>query len=168
MKLAAFRTVSLVAFAVAASGCGREEVVEVYAPGDVEFRWNTAFNESDDGLTAVIPLDVLVFDEVTGAPLADVAVIWSSDGAAFADADGLRAADDRCDACVWDAWRDTFVEVLPGALALPFAARTDADGLSRVHIVVDRVEPFPGGGFLPIRVDITAAGRVRSLDLFPR
>lgn len=145
----------------------------MYAPGDVEFRWNIAFNEVGDGMTAVIPLDVLVFDEVTGEPLADVAVTWSSDAASFAESDGLRAAEDGCDACVWDAWRDTFVEVLPDALALPFEARTDADGLSRVHAVIDRVEPGSGRAgsrpaFLPVRVDITAAGRVRSLDLFPR
>lgn len=147
---------------------------DVLAPGDVEFRWDPVFNEIDDGAAAIIPLDVMVFDDLTGEPLADVAVTWHADAAAFAEADAVMVGDADCESCIYDAWRDTFVEIVDGEggnegdTVVPLRTRTDADGLSRVYAVVDAVDVDPAEGFLPVRVDVRALGEERVFDLMPR
>jgi len=169
------RALAMLTLAIVATGCAPDGGVDVLATGDVEFRWDPQFNELDDGAAAIIPLDVMVFDDLTGEPLAGVAVTWHADAAAFADADAVMVGDADCDDCVYDVWRDSYVELIGSgfdegldAAVVPMRTRTDADGLSRVYAVVDAVDADPAEGFLPVRVDVHALGHERAFDLLPR
>lgn len=173
------RALALLTLTILATGCVPEGGdVDVLATGDVEFRWDPLFNEVDDGAAALIPLDVMVFDDLTGEPLAGVLVSWRADAAAFADADAVMVGEPECEACVYDAWRDAWVELVDGtdgeasweldAAVVPLHTRTDADGLSRVYAVVDAVDADRDGAFLPVHVDVQAMGQERVFDLLPR
>ncbi len=176
---------SLIGVVLAAAGCVSDaDRPEVYTPGDIEFRWDDAFNDLDDGLAAYIPLDVMVLDPSLGLPLAGVPVTWVATDAAFADPSALRVGDAACVTCTWDAWRDTFVEVSDGedgdeVAVVPFRSRTDDDGIARVYAVVDTVDEDELG-FVPVRIGVHVgamgashdqvldAASVRVLDLLPR
>lgn len=172
---------------VLALGCaqepGRLDGVELISTHAVEFGWDSAFNDPDDGLVSLVPLDVLALDGLTGEPLADVWVVWRSDQAMFADPAAVLVGDMDCDVCVWDAYGDAFVEVEDGSVQVPFATRTDLDGIARVYAVVDAVKR-DHQGFLPLEVEVeladpaeseadpwpssVSAGRVQVLSLLPR
>lgn len=151
-----------------AAACGTETAgVQVLVPGDVEFTWNDAYNDSDDGLTAVLPLDVLVYDAATGEGLADVELELASDDVFFVAADRVASGDEGCDLCLWDAYRDEYVDVDLDALDVPLWVRTDARGLARVYAVVDSLV-VDDRGFLPATVAVTLGDEERTLRLLPR
>jgi hypothetical protein len=178
--LLALLSPALAACGGASSGSSEGQLL---VPADVEFPWNDAYNEPYDGRAAIVPLDVMVYDGLTGEPVAGVDVELSSDEAEFVDADEVLRADGDagCDACVWDAYRDEYVE-LPADLAfggreLGLAGRdtgrgalivtTDAAGLVRAHAVVDAL-PVARGAFAPVAVRVRIDGDEATLRLEPR
>ena len=148
------RLARTILFALAAStaGCVAEvQGPELLVPGTLEFPWDEAYNATDDGLSAVLPLDVLVYDVVTGEPLPGAAVELSADRVAFVLADDVLPGEAGCTECTWDAYRDEYVEVVPSHDGAPWVAHADATGLVRVYAVVDAV-PEDAAGFAPITV----------------
>ena len=44
------------------------DVVRVLVPEDVDLHWDASFNGEDDGIAAVVPVDVMVYVDETGEP----------------------------------------------------------------------------------------------------
>lgn len=158
------RPVVLTALALLAGACvpSEEDGVQLLVPADLEFSWNDAYDAPDDGLAAVLPLDVMVYDAVTGEALAGVEVTLSSDVVSFVEAEAILRADLDCDDCVWDAWRDAYVELDHEAVTTPLVVTTDASGLARAHAVVDAIDGEP------VEVQVELGRRVETLNLLPR
>jgi hypothetical protein len=125
------------AFAVEDAGDGPQLLV----PDDIELHWSAAFNGTDDGRVALVPVDVMIYDGATGAPLGDVDLdVQVLAGDAYVVAPESVLPVDPTDAgapdVVWDAWRDRYfahTESRAGASR----ARTDATGLARLYLEAD-------------------------------
>ena len=161
-------TLALLVLASGMAACTSEHGgVELLVPADVEFTWDGAYNDTVDGLAAILPLDVMVYDAVTGEPVAGAAVELSSDHAAFVLAEDVWSGEAGCIDCMWDAYRDEYVELAPDAAASPFLAHTDAVGLARVYAVVDAV-PERAQGFDAVQVRAVFDAQERFVALVPR
>lgn len=112
----------------------------------VEVHWDRSFDALDDGVVALVPIDVMVYDGATGLALSDVAL----DFQALAGASVVLPADvwptdpqsETIDASVWDAWRDRYFVVDESAMSDVVRVRTDGSGLARVYVLADA---FPAG-----------------------
>lgn len=150
------------ALAALGSACASPDAgVQLLVPADVEFSWKAAYNEEGDGLAAILPVDVMVYDGESGVPIGGSWVELWSDGAALVRVDQVEPGEAWCARCLWDAYRDEFVE-LPGAGPreegvsggqAPLIVETDAAGLARVYAVVDAVD-VGADGFEPVRVRV--------------
>ncbi len=139
--------------------------VELLVPDDVEFTWNAAYDLPSDGLVALIPLDVMVYGAFDGLPTEGAVVTLSADAVGFLAAEAISAADPACVDCVWDAYRDAYVDVRAEEAAAPLEVVTDASGLARVHALVDAIG---SGGTEPIEVRVQLGEQERVLLLLPR
>lgn len=135
---------------------------QVLVPAAVDFPWDPAWDGEDDGVSAIVPLDVMVYDPASGEPIAGAAVDLRSDVALFVGPDEILPAEDGCDDCVWDAWSDQAVRVLSAPQGSPVRVRTDADGIARVYAVVDGV-----GGLDEVRVEVQHGGAYDRIRLLP-
>lgn len=174
--------------ALALAACGAEPAEpELLLPDDVDVPWEVAYNATDDGLGALVPVDVMAYDGATGEPLADVKIeVWTEDDGAVAvpveavlvyvDADGAGeqpTPDAASDPFVaWDAARDQYIafdvafDARDGG-ADPIELHTDAGGVARLYLYVDA---FPthasaetdaeaeAAAFDPIRVVVSTGG----------
>lgn len=64
---------TVLAFGVMVAGCVSEvspEGAQVLLPDATSFAWGAVYDAEDDGLVALVPLDVLVYDGFSGQPLA--------------------------------------------------------------------------------------------------
>jgi hypothetical protein len=125
---------------------------ELLLPADVPVQWDASWNDSDDGLGALVPVDVMVYDSATGAPMGDVSLTLSADhdGAWWVSTESVEVVEpDECLGCevLWDATRDQFVRVDavddPRVDGDAIELDTDPDGVARLYLVVDA---FPADG----------------------
>lgn len=131
--------------------------VDVLVPADVELQWDASFNGANDGLAAVVPVDVMVYRTESGDPVdrVEIELTTNNFGAAPLSADHVAVTEpERCDGecdLVWDAYRDRYFELGPASDDGVLRVMTDATGLARVAVVVD---VFDEGveGFEPIAV----------------
>ncbi|MEZ4236132.1 MAG: hypothetical protein R3F59_08215 [Myxococcota bacterium] len=74
----------LLATTLALAACGTEAgSPELLLPQEVHVAWEGAYNGVDDGLGALVPVDVMAYDGATGEPLGDVPVeVYTDDAAA--------------------------------------------------------------------------------------
>lgn len=153
------RTVPAVALLLAA--CGSQGEPELMVPDVVGLQWSDAYDESDDGLGAVVPVDVMVYDSASGEPLAGVALVVSSEhDGTWVLPEGALVAEDSGDVdALWDARHDRFLRLTVDADDARVGSRsitTNDDGLARVLLFVDAL---PGGprSFDDVAVVISAA-----------
>jgi len=136
------------------SGCGESVEggdAQLLVPDDVALHWDVRFNGEEDGLGALVPVELMVYESVSGEPVEGVQVKVQSehDGMVVVPLEDVVLVDSEdCDDCafLWDAWRDQYFEykfiedaVIPGATA---ELETDENGLARVYLYVDA---FPFG-----------------------
>lgn len=152
---------TLPAFALVLAACGTQGEPELMVPDVVGLQWSDAYDESDDGLGAVVPVDVMVYDSASGEPLSGVALTVSSEhDGTWVLPDGALVADDDGDVeALWDARHDRFLRLTIDADDARVGARsvvTNADGVARVLLFVDAL---PGGPrtFDDVAVVISAA-----------
>jgi hypothetical protein len=158
--------VLVAALGACASDVAASDGAQLLVPFDIEFSWNEAYNEADDGLVAVLPLDVMVYDGATGEPLfAELEV--SSVDARFLEPMQLGAGAPGCEACVWDAFRDEYVEFPRDAVGEPVTIETDADGFARLYALVD-VLPEREGLFDAVPITVALGDREEIVYLKPR
>lgn len=84
----------------ALSACASQGVAPaLLVPDSVHLRWDAAWDGDEDGLAALVPVDVMAYDAATGAPLPDVLVSLAPGDGALGDewtdvsvlrADGVR------------------------------------------------------------------------------
>lgn len=152
-------------FPLLLAACGTEpsSEAELLLPELVSVAWEDAYNAQNDGLGALVPVDVMVYDGASGEPLRDVEVqVWTDDVAAWpTSAEGVVVVSPTDPTAftstflqVWDAARDQFVAFEPvDGIDLV----TDDGGVARLYVFVDA---FPeddreDSGFGPIRVVVT-------------
>ena len=175
-----------VPFSIVAVGlvaCAADAEPELLVPDAVDVAWSDAYDGEQDGLGAVVPLDVLVYDSTTGAPLegVELAVASEHDGTWVLPSDTLTAID-ATDAdhagddplaravetleasdtlqILFDTRHDRFVTIQANPLDLrtgTTSVTTNVDGVARVLLVVDRF-PSGGEGYADVAVAVTAAG----------
>ncbi len=136
------------------SGCGEsaESDAQLLVPDDVSLHWDLRFNGEDDGLGALIPVELMVYEGLSGEPVEGVLVkVQSEDeGTVVVPIEDVALVDSEdCDDCafLWDAWRDQYFEYAFVGDELPGPAievQTDENGLARVYLYVDA---FPDNGF---------------------
>ena len=143
------------------AACGRIEP-QLLVPAGVEVPWDTSFDGVGDGLVAVIPVDVMLYDSNTGDPLADVVVevtVPEGEAGLVGENDVVAAAPEGG---VWDARRDRWVALASDRLPGTASYRTDGTGLVRLNVVVDA---FDGG---PVVVKVVASGVDEAFVVEPR
>jgi len=175
------------------TGCAEESAVRVDAasllvPDDVHIHWDETFNGERDGLGALIPVDVMVYEAGTGKPLEGIRVeLEASDSAIWVllDDDFRVVEPGVCADCpfLWDARRDQYL-ALQSELAelsswLPdpdeldlrsISLESDLDGMARAYLFVDA---FPARGtagrdFTAVSVLVSLGAVEESFELIPR
>ena len=158
--------ISVAFVALTACGVGDEasEVPQLLVPDDVEVHWDRSFNGVDDGVVALVPVDLMIYDRTTGEPLADVVIDVTalSAEAGLIEPDAVLRVDPEIQDGEWllDAWRDRWFEFVDADLgpAGSLRVRTDAWGLARVYVYADA---FPAasaaddGVFAPIPIVVS-------------
>jgi hypothetical protein len=161
---------------LALGACGEaSEEVELLLPEEVSVEWDRAYNAQDDGLGALVPVDVMVYEGATGDPLPHVQLaVWTDSVSAWpvpVDEVWLLAAGEverEMPGLVqaWDATRDQFVAFEPME---GIELRTDEGGVARLYVYVDA---FPEAGetadFEPIRVLVSMGSSEELFWLTPR
>ena len=157
------RPFAIVAVATATLvGCAEPQerlVPELLVPDEVAVEWDAQFDEAE-GVGALLPVDLMVYDANTGEPLGNMDLTVE----ALQDADHLiLLADDEvvnvepgCIDCYWDAGRDRYVGFEdPGDSLLE--VQTDPEGLARVYLWLEALPE-------PLEVEVAAP----QLDPTPR
>ncbi len=141
---------------VLASACSAspDAGVDLLVPDDVEFAWNSAYNDVGDGRLALLPLDVMVYDAVDGEPVEGVVVRIDAEEVDFVGASLVEAALPSCEACPWDAYRDEYVDLEADAVVTQLDATSDASGLVQVLAVLDHLSLEGGVGEVAVRVSL--------------
>jgi len=167
---------SLVALAMLA-GCALEESpreVQILVPEDVEVDWDVSFDGLDDGLAALVPVDVMVYRGQSGEPVAGVPLLLRGVGVGVSllpVSAVLSANVDDLAPVWWDAWRDRYVTVDAGVGAdgprRALVTHTDETGLAQVYVFIDRFEGSSEGA-RPAVVTVTGSALEESFVLRPR
>lgn len=161
-------------------GCTVEESVsgpQLLVPDEVLVDWDVSLNGVDDGLVALVPVDVMVYDSQSGEPLygmqldlvgdaPDTLLVAADDVQPAATIDG-ESLSDIADT-TWDAWRDRYVSLDPSTLTEHLTVQTDATGLARVYVLIDRFADDPSGGVSVASVTVSTDDIEQSLVLRPR
>ncbi|TVQ92184.1 MAG: hypothetical protein EA397_07430 [Deltaproteobacteria bacterium] len=169
------RPLLLASLMVAASACALdsdEHADTLLVPASVELHWNDAFNAVDDGLGAVVPVDIMVYDSASGEPRSDVSVqVRAPLGvAALTEGELVRLPPEWCVDCLlfWDAYRDHYYAMLVDPSdAVRTELQTDDEGLARVFLVVDSLD-VEGGSFGSASVLVATEAADASIRLVPR
>jgi hypothetical protein len=119
---------------------GAPEGAQLLVPDEVGVYWDDGFDGTDDGVGSLVPVDLMVYEGLTGEPLEaiDLDLAASTDDLTLIASDALEVVGSDCRECVWDATRDRYL----AWNAESAATRTDSDGLARIYVWVDH---FPAG-----------------------
>lgn len=150
---------------LALAGCATADQggAQLLVPDQVRIDWDASYNAVDDGLGALIPLDVMVYDGATGRPLSDVGVTLFVDDDEEVAAVPVQAADfldptaPEAAEALWDSRHDQYFRLhVPSDTdgGRTVAQATDAAGLARWYLYVDA---FPGdpSAFEPIPITVS-------------
>ncbi|MBX2799110.1 MAG: hypothetical protein KTR31_15650 [Myxococcales bacterium] len=169
-----FSALPYAALLAVGAACGEEEPPQtLLLPEPVPVAWEAPYDGEDDGLGALVPVDVMVYDSATGEPVTEVElVVWmSEEGAAWpvAAEELVVVEPDQCVQCelLWDAERDEFLQPFPMSDELTLS--TDDDGLARLYLYVDSFpEGADGRAFGDLVVLVSMGSTEESFLLLPR
>ncbi|MCB9678363.1 MAG: hypothetical protein H6737_24890 [Alphaproteobacteria bacterium] len=118
---------------------GAPEGAQLLVPDRVEVNWDDGFDATGDGVGAMVPVDLMVYEGTTGEPLEaiDLELVTSTDEIELVESESIEVLHSDCTACVWDAMRDRYV----GWASPTTRTQTDSDGLARVYVWVDSFPP---------------------------
>lgn len=136
---------------------------QLLVPDQIGVDWDGSYNAVNDGLGALVPLDVMVYDGASGRPLSDVTVtLFVDDGedVVAVPVGAARFVDPsmpESDAALWDSRHDQYLTLSPPSDTdggRTVALSTDRAGLARWYLFVDA---FPGdpSGFDPIPITVS-------------
>ncbi len=149
--------------------CARDEAL-VLVPEDVEIAWDRSYNGYDDGIGAVVLVDIMVYEATTGEPVdfVDLEVLATDEGVLLFPPEALVPCEPQDDRdLLWDVRQDMayeFIEADEG----PVALRTDPDGLARVGVLVDAFPITEGGELDAVTVSISTELGDEAFSLVPR
>lgn len=162
------RLVPPMSLTLLAAACVEEEQPRLLIPHGIEVAWEEAYNLEGDGLGALVPVDVMVYDGGTGEALGNMPLeVWTEhDGAWPVPAEGVfLVVDPELEPAFWDASSDQFVTLETGDD--PLGMMTDSTGLARGYLYVDSF----GAPFEPIDVlvsmDAAEADGAETIVLHP-
>lgn len=163
-------SIGLFSIAILSGGCDDPSSAELLVPGPTPVRWADAWDETDDGLGALVPVDVMAYDSATGEPLPNIEItVWTEAETVWpVPVEALVVADpEGCPECDvwWDAERDEFIEALPYHAEVTLL--TDDDGLVRLYVFVDAF-PEDAGNSEDLAVLVTMGTLEESFVLTPR
>lgn len=163
------RTFLLASMLLTLVACARDEA-QVLVPEDVEIAWDASYNGYDDGIGAVVPVDIMVYEAATGEPVdfVDLEVRAADEGVLLFLPEALvpcELEDDR--ELLWDVRQDMAYELVEADEG-PVALRTDSDGLARVGVLVDAFPLTEVGDFDAVTVSISTELGDESFSLVPR
>ncbi|MCA9493082.1 MAG: hypothetical protein KC621_24295 [Myxococcales bacterium] len=150
--------------ALVLGGCATSDGgAQLLVPDQIGVDWDGSYNATDDGLGALVPLDVMVYDGASGRPLADVTVTLFVDDGEDVIAVPVDAASfvdpslPESDTALWDSRHDQYLWLSPPSDTdggRTVALSTDGAGLARWYLFVDA---FPGdaAGFEPIPITVS-------------
>lgn len=151
----------------ALTGCVGDRAVpegaQLLLPDAVKVNWAPGFNAVDDGVGALVPIDLMVFERSSGRPLdlVDLSFAPLSAGAELLAPGDITLASSDCWSCVWDASRDRYLDWRAGTSS----AQTDEDGLARVYVWVDAF-PVVRDELQPIEIAVSLAPGARAGGAF--
>ena len=161
----------LVTVALLLAACAQEE--QLLLPDDIEVQWDVSYNKLDDGLGAVVPVDIMVYDRDSGESLSgiDVDIRVDEPHTQLLQTSVLSPVVSRCEDCdaIWDAYSDEYYETdvpLDGSNS-QLRLSTDEDGLAQFYVVVDAFGAR-NGSFLSVRVEAETDAVQGSFYLQPR
>jgi hypothetical protein len=143
------------------AACVEEEQPRLILPNGIEVAWEDTYNPEGDGLGALVPVDVMVYDGGTGEALSSMPLeVWTDhDGAWPVPAEGVVLVDPDLEPAFWDASSDQFVRL---ELADdPLGLVTDNSGLARAYVFVDsfgETPPDPLDAAIDVFVSLDSAG----------
>lgn len=161
------------------TACGSDATVggdaQLLVPDDVTLHWDASFNGVDDGRALLLPVDVMVYQGGTGEPIegATIQLGGTDPGAMLLRPDAVQMVgpDQPVDGAWWDAWSDRYFAFAPDMHPTSrLVVDTDATGLARVYVFVDRfpVDDMEESGFAPAPVRVTMGETEESFLLIPR
>ena len=134
---------------------------QLLTPERVEFYWDQSFNGYDDSLGALVPMDLMVYDGLSGEALRGVSLDISISGGdgLIVEPDSIGFVDvEECSECdyLWDSYRDQYFVIPKGEdPASVMSIDTDATGLARVYVYVDAFVTDTGDvPQLDVRIDM--------------
>jgi hypothetical protein len=139
---------------------------QLLTPDQVEFYWDTSFNGYEDNLGALVPMDLMVYDGISGEAIEairlDISLAGGEGLVVPPEAVGFLDVEE-CSECeyLWDSYRDQYF-VLPGgdsALSNSLSLETDATGLARVYVFVDAFDEEDFDVELDVRIDMGEISR---------
>lgn len=152
-----------------------EETPQLLVPEDVEVVWDASFNGAGDGMVALVPVDLMVYDASSGQPLAftelDVRVVGGADAMVLFPDEVVPSSpySARQTDLMWDAWRDRwFVFAEESDSTAGDRVRTDAWGLARIYVMADAFPASGADGFDPIPVVVSMGITDDTFLLVPR
>ncbi len=153
----------IVVFA-AFAGCDAEVAAGFLIPETVEVSWDRAFDAASDGLVAVVPFDVYVYD-AAGRPVPGVDVELVGDAVGVLDIGEVEVATADCVSCAWDTRSDARVRLLVSPRGA-WVVTSDDRGLARCYLVVDRLGV--DGGSPRGALSVSALGSTNEVLIVPR
>ncbi|MEM6930544.1 MAG: hypothetical protein AAF602_26640 [Myxococcota bacterium] len=163
-------SIGLFGIAALSIGCDDPSSVELLVPDEAPVSWAEAYDAPDDGLGALVPVDVMAYDSESGEPLPGVEItVWTDADTAWpVPTEALVVVEpDGCSDCEvwWDAERDEFIEALEHTPQVTHF--TDDDGLVRLYLFVDAF-PEADGNSGDLAVFVTMGTLEESFVLTPR
>ncbi len=157
-----------------ASACAEFGAVddELLVPDDLALHWDRSFNGEGDDRVALVPIDLMVYGALSGEPVADVQLTVEPDSSSvlvlpFEDVLPVDSADCDLVPCVWDAWRDRYVDVLDSPGEAPTWS-TDRDGLVRAYLLIDAFPDAADSDFDAVSVLVSMGMTEASFQLVPQ
>lgn len=162
--------IALLAVGSACSEFGAVDA-ELLVPDDMALHWDRSFNGEEDDRVALVPVDLMVYASESGEPVAGVAIelepaFETVEVLPFDEIVSVDAEDCAEHACLWDAWRDRYVDVLPEATTATW--NTDENGLVRAYLLVDAFPESDAADFEPIPVLVSMGITDASFQLVPQ
>ncbi len=154
------------------TACVSEPDGALLVPADVEVAWDESWNDVDDGVTALVPVDVMAYDDDSGDALsgAEIGLVVNWDDADLLDVDGIIGVDDACGwSCgdAWDAYGDRWYSGEQEFVSASVSRETDVDGLVRMTVRIDAF-PTKDGVLLPVPVTVYGFGLDETFVVLPR
>ena len=165
------QSVTIVMLLGLAAGCTAEESgAQLLVPNDIALHWDESFNGVEDGLGALVPIDLMVYDGQSGEPMSWVELELEGRGdttLAMPFQVAISIDSNREEGAEWDAYRDQYFHFVGTNPSEQLSVQTDADGLARVYVYVDAFRRR-SRGYTPASVLVSSTSTEELFYILPQ